>query len=321
MLELGQVKDLADWPKHRAKIETGISAILGSLPKEGPDLQLKVMDELSFPGYVRQRVNYFVDEWERVTAWQFLPEDAEDCPAVLCLHDRHPSGKDEPAGISGDPHLAFAQRLAELGYATFAPDCVTAGERVLSSRVPFDSSTWYEEHPRGSLLGKMLHDHMRALDALQECRQVDGERIGVVGHGLGGTNALLLAASDERVRVTAASCGFVPFEKDCNISRWFDDEGLVLAPKLKTAAEKKSFPFDWDDVMAMIAPNPTLLLTAQNDEAMPDARHCKAAVESASRIYSLLGSADAIKEIRHKEGHRMTFELFDAVSEWFDQWL
>lgn len=321
MLETGQVKDLADWPKHRAQIESAVNGVLGPLSREKPDLQVKVMDELSFPGFVRQRVNYFVDEWERVTAWQFLPEDAEDCPAILCLHDRHPDGKNEPAGISGDPHLAFAQRLAELGYATFAPDCVTAGERVLSSRVPYDSSTWYAEHPRGCLLGKILQDHMRALDALQETRQVDGERIGVVGHGFGGTNALLLAATDPRIRATAASCGFVPFEKDSNLRRWFDDDGLVLAPKLQSAAEKRAFPFEWDDLLAMIAPNPTLLLTAQNDEQLPEAKHCKKAVESARNVYSLLGSSEALKEIRHKEGHRMTFELFDSVVAWFDQWL
>lgn len=321
MLELEQVNDLAEWPKHRVKIESAIAALLGAFPKDVPDLQLKVVEELSFPGYVRQRVNYFVDEWERVTSWLFVPEESEECPAVLCLHDRTPHGKDEPAGVEGDPHLAFAQRLAELGYATLAPDAVTAGERVLSSRVPFDSSTWYEEHPRGALLGKMLHDHMRALDALQACRQVDGERVGVAGHGLGAANALLLAATDERVRATAASCGFVPFAKDRNVSRWFDDDGLVLVPKLKSAAAKKDFPFDWDDVLALIAPNPTLLLTALNDHVMPDSKHCKEAVEPAARIYALLGAGDALKEIRHKEGHRMTFELFDGVTEWFDQWL
>ena len=198
---------------------------------------------------------------------------------------------------------------------------MTAGERVLSSRVPFDSSTWYDEHPRGALLGKMLHDHMRALDAMQECRRIDGERLGVVGHGLGGANALLLAATDERVRVTVSSCGFVPFAKDGNLQRWYDDDGLVLAPKLKAAAAKQEYPFDWDDVLAMIAPNPTLVLTAENDEELPESKHCKAALDAAGKIYRRLGSKSALKQIRHKEGHRMTFELFDSVSTWFDRWL
>jgi pimeloyl-ACP methyl ester carboxylesterase len=162
---------------------------------------------------------------------------------------------------------------------------------------------------------------VRAIGALEECPGVDPDRIGVIGHGLGGTNALLLASADERIRAVVASCAFVPFAKDPKVGRWVDDDGLALAPKLKAAVAKDEYPFDWHHVLSMIAPNPTLILTAQNDEVLSGSKHCKESVITAAGVYELLGSADALNEYRHKEGHRMTFELVERAIAWFDQWL
>ena len=43
-------------------------------------------------------------------------------PAVLCLQQTTGVGKDEPAGIRGDPTLKYALELAERGFVTLAPD-------------------------------------------------------------------------------------------------------------------------------------------------------------------------------------------------------
>lgn len=322
MTTLGDVKEPADWPKTRKTIESLVQDVLGRIPRETTDPQPKVVDEREMLGFVRRRVNYFVDDWTRVTAWVFVPEDAEDCPAILCMHRATAMGKDEPAGLEGaDPLLAFAQHYAERGYVTIAPDCITCGERIYSRLEPFDTKSFYKEHPKMSAIGKMLWDHMRALDVVCDMKEVDPSRLGAIGHDMGAYNALFLAAFDDRVRSVVASCGITAFGADAQPERWAQESGLVLLPKMRPAIENRDFPFDWDEILALIAPNPTLLITALNDEILSNTSSVEDAVKRARAIYGLLGADGALSNFTHKEGHRMTPEALDAADTWFDRWL
>lgn len=53
----------------------------------------------------------------------------------------------------------------------------------------------------------------RALSFLEEQPQVDRERLGAYGHSMGGKLAVMLAASDARVKVVAPSCGGISDRK------------------------------------------------------------------------------------------------------------
>lgn len=318
MAELTKVKGLDTWLKTRKEIESAVTGVIGKIPKSAIDLQVKIVDEMEYPGYVRRRVNYFVDEWARVAAWMFLPEGSDECPAILCCHQQTHRGKDETAGIDGSPLLAFAQHYAELGYATLAPDCITAGERVSSGLEPFDTGSFYKDNPKMSAMGKMLADHKRAIDVLLDTTAVDEARIGVVGHGMGGYNALFLAAFDERIQACVSSCGFTMMSEDDEENRWCKDSGLVLLPKL---AKAKKRPFDWDDILALIAPSPTLLITALNDEQLPNTHSCDKALNNARAIYKLLGAEKALENFTHREGHGVSPEALVAADEWLDRWL
>lgn len=319
---LSEIKSIVEWPKMRPGIEKAVTASIGKPPKNRADLQLKIVDEFEGPGYTRRRVNYFVEEWERITAWLFVPDHKDDeTPGIVCCHDAVPYGKDGPAGLHGEPTLAFARHFAERGYITIAPDCLTAGERVLSGLEPLKTRNFYKDHPRASLLGKMLYDHMHGVDALCETKGVDPARIGVIGHGFGGFNALMLAAFDERIQSCVSSCGFTRFHDDDNPARWVDNDGFVCVPKLKHCLEKREFPWDWEHILALAAPNPTLILTALNDDQLANTKSCEAAVKSAGNVYSLLGSADALNQITHKEGRVLNQRLLDESDEWFERWL
>lgn len=300
-----------------------MGGLLGDLPKRRGELQVKMIDELPIGSYTRRRLNYFVDSWERVTAWQFIPNEGKDeLPAILCCHQQTPQGKDECAGIDGDPAMALAQRYAEMGYVTMACDCVAAGDRSPSNCEPYDTRNFYKDHPKMSALGKMLLDHMHAVDVLCESRRVDPARLGVVGHGLGGVNALMLAAFDERIQACVCSCAITRIAEDDDPRRWCRDEGLVLLPKLREYLEQdKELPFDWEHVLALAAPSPTLVLTALNDDELPNTRSCQKAVAAAAKVYKLLGAAGAIEHVAHREGRRITLELLEQADEWFERWL
>ncbi len=321
MIDLAKLTSLSDWPAIRTKIEQAVVSVLGPMPKEKVELQTKTIDEMQFSGFVRRRINYFVDEWERVGAWLFIPDRKEEMPGVLCCHDSSPQGKDEAGGLEGDPLLAFAQHYAELGYITLAPDSITTGDRISAGLAPLDTKAFYKDNPKWSAMGKMLFDHMCAIDALCEVKRVDSARLGVVGHGMGAQNALLLSAFDERVQTCVASCGFTRFANDKEPERWLLDDQFVSLPLLKEAVKSKTFPFDWEHVLALGAPSPTLIVTALNDERFTNAKSCEKAVQTAGGIYKLLGASPAVSHYTHNGGHHMTVDALQIADEWFERWL
>lgn len=322
MTTLSQPGSLEDWLKTRKAIEAAITGVIGKLPSARVDLQVKIIDEQDLFGIRRRRVNYFLDDWTRVTAWMFVPEDAMELPAIVCMHGMNAMGKDETAGLEGgDPKLAFARHFAERGYVTIAPDTIAAGERTYSKLDPFDTKAFYKEHPKLSAIGKMLYDHQRAIDVLADAKEVDSTRVGAIGHDLGGVNALFLAAFDERIGATVSSCGITALSEDEHPERWAAESGMVLMPKLRAAIESGEYPFDWDELLALIAPNPTLLITALNDAALSHTSSVQGLVDRANEVYALLGASRALEHMTHKKGHTMTQAGLDAADEWFDRWL
>lgn len=328
MVALGKMNDLAAWLSSRAGLEEAVKRTLVPHTTPSVDPQVTVVDEQTRPGYIRKRVNYFVSDWERVTAWLFEPDGATDTPAVLCCHHETPYAKDAAAGLEGDRSLALALHFVQRGYVTIAPDVITAGERVSSNRAPYDATTFYKEHKKTSLLGKMLADHKQALNVLEDTRSVDSERLGVVGHGLGGTSALLLTAFDERIQVCVASAAFTRFETDPAPERWWSAtpgfaglQGLKLAPLLEKRPANGKGSFDWEHVLALAAPNPTLIVAGEGDEILPHANSCAQAVEAVLPLYEMLNAGPALACHMHEEGRALPREALDLADQWVDRWL
>ncbi len=322
MVDLAKVRSMTQWRNSRPECESVIRSLLGEMPEQRADVQVKVVDEESFDaGYVRKRINCFVEDWERTAAWLFVPEDREDAPGIVCCHSAVPQGKKESSGIDGDPLLAFAQHYAERGYITIAPDCISMGERTGVGKRPFDMSVLYKEHPNLTPLGKMLWDHFHAIDALCETRGIDLARIGVIGHEMGGVNALMLTAFDERIQACVASNAFTRFADDDHPEHWIEDDPVALLPTLADAIEKKEFPFDWEHVLALAAPSPVMLLTGLNDPNLSNPKSCEKAVKKARKIYKLLGAPDALENVTHASGQGLSPELLAMADEWFERWL
>jgi len=321
-VELGKLKLPSAWPGLRATIEADMRAILGKLPEKRVEVQVKTVDEMDYPGYTRRRINYFVNDWERLSAWLFIPDGKDEEPGIVCLHQQNKSAKDECAGMEGDSRLAFAQYYAEKGYVTLAPDCPLTGERISSKMKPFDSKPYYKGDPKLSLAGKMLSDHIYAIDVFSDLKRVDTARIGVIGHGLGGFNALMLAAFDDRVRACVASCGFTRFATDKEPTRWTDDEvGLNLMPKLEPMIKENKYPLDWEHILALAAPTATLVLNSLTDTPLSNPKSCEKAVNDASKVYKILGAANAIEYYPHNDGFTVSNQARDLADDWFERWL
>ena len=321
MFDFSKMEGASGWATARGDIRKSLLAVLGKMPRERVALEFNTLDEEDGANYTRQRVSYFVDDWTRVSAWLFVPNNAEGAPGILCCHQESEFAKDECAGVKGNARLAFARHYAEMGFVTLAPDCITAGERVSSRLAPYDSKLFYKDNPRMSILGKMYLDHTYALEAFGEVRQADTERLGAAGHGLGATNALLLAALDTRVAACVASCGFTRFATDEEPERWLREEGLCLLPSLLDAVQTGQYPFDWEHILALAAPTPMLILNNIKDTPYSKPKSCGEAVEMARKVYKPLGASRALEYHEYKDGHKMTFDTLDLADDWFERWL
>lgn len=319
---LAGVRSAAEWAERRRRLRRRITRILGAFPRRKCPLEPRIHGEARLRPYRRLKVSYCVQSGERALAWLFLPPGPEaPRPAVLCLHQTVPQGKDEPAGITGKRSLALAAHYARLGYVTLAPDSITAGERVYPGSEPYETAPFYERNPRWSAMGKMVWDHMRALDYLCSLDAVDPRRIGCIGHSLGGYNALFLAAYDERVAACIASCAFTPFRADDNPMRWARETWFCHMPRLRPYIERRRFPFDFEHVFALIAPRPLLVLTGLRDSIFGNTERCADSMAAAAKVYSLLGARNRIAHFVHPHGHHITRPGLARADAFFSRWL
>ncbi len=321
MVDLNKTASLTGWPNTRKEIEELFAGAL-HIPKYEPvDLQIRVQEENDVRGVTRRQIVFFLTEVELASAWLLIPEGREEVPGILCCHHETPAGKDEAAGLEDNPRLAFAQHYADMGYATLAIDVPTVGRRAYAKREPYDTQPFYKDNKNASFAGKMLADHSRVLDIFAETKRVDATRIGVVGHGLGGLNALLLAAYDNRVQACVASCGFTRFATDKHAGRWPTHEQMVLMPDIVNRVPTGDFPFDWEHILALAAPTPVQVITSISNAVHDNPKSCQKAVNLAAKVYKLLGAPSALDHFTHYDGHTIAPETLEVADEWFERWL
>lgn len=281
-----------DWPPKRRDITERLEMMLGAAPAVCPPLATEIHSDEDGGEYRRQKISYQLEPGERCRAWLLLPKpEAYRRPALLCCHQTVPEGKDEPAGLAGRPSMHYAVELVRQGYVCLVPDSITAGERVYPGADPFETAPFYQLHPEWSALGKMLWDHQRALDVLGSLDHVDPDRIGVIGHSLGGENAMMLGAFDHRVKVTVASCAYVPFAVDPEPSRWCRDHWFVYMPGLRSYIDRGLHPpFLWVEVLGLIAPRALCYSYAAQDSIFPNSWAVAEDMRQLGRLYDLLGA-------------------------------
>src|ERR1043166_2017208 len=189
------IKNAKDWAKRREHIVQNMEQVMGPLPdrKTRVDPAVKVLEEKQEDGYLRRKITFAVARDERVTAYLLTPTAPRrgKLPAVLCLHQTNGKvGGKGPAGPGDWPGRFYGVPLVQRGYVTLAPDYPSFGEYDFDfKKSPFQS---------GSM--KAIWNNLIAVDVLVALPEVDAGRVGVIGHSLGGHNAMFTAVFDPRLR-------------------------------------------------------------------------------------------------------------------------
>jgi putative membrane-bound dehydrogenase-like protein len=267
---------------------------MGPLPDrlKLPALDVKVTGETKGDGFTRVTLTFVAEGTDRVPADLYLPAAAKGkrLPAVLALHQTSPLGKRDLAGEGTNPNTGYAPELARHGYIVLCPDYPSFGDY----RYNFDK----DDYASGSMKG--VFNHMRAVDLLLVRDDVDADSIAVIGHSLGGHNALFLAAFDERIKAVVTSCGWTPFGDyyDGKIAGWTSDRYM---PRLRDVyhLDPKQVPFDFPEVVAAIAPRWLFSSSPVRDDNFAVAGVRKAAA-AAQPVFDLLGASERL-QVRHPE--------------------
>jgi len=279
--KMSKVKSIEDWARRREHIRANLEAVMGPLP--GPMWrvvpEVKLIEEVRVGALTRRKILYRSDAEHWVPAYVLLPQlkPGAKRPAVLCLHQTTPFGKDETAGVRGNADLRYALELAQMGFVTMAPDYPSFGEH----KFDFDGKHGYVS---GSI--KAVWDNMRAIDVLETLPEVDAARIGCIGHSLGGHNGMFTAVFEPRIRALVSSCGFSSMRRD-DLPSW---TGKVYMPRIKSEFDNdiRKLPFDFHEIVASFAPRAFLACAADKDNDF-DVRGVREVMEAAKAVYRLHG--------------------------------
>lgn len=252
---------IEDTSTRRTGILARMQEVMGKLPDgDKVPLDVQIIEEAETPRYIRKKLTYQAEKGDRVPAYLLIPKGKAAgvrLPAMLCLHQTVKIGKGEPVGLGGKVNLRYAQELAERGYVCLAPDYPSFGDYAYD----FAKSP----HASGSI--KAIWNNMRGVDFLQSVPEVDPDRIGCIGHSLGGHNSLFTAAFDDRLKAAITSCGFTSFAKyyGGNLKGWTSDRYM---PRIASVYQMKPerMPFDFTDVLAAIAPRAVFVSAPVKDD-------------------------------------------------------
>jgi dienelactone hydrolase len=306
------VRNKNDWEIKRTQILEGMQAAMGSLPEKNglPGFNVIYLDTLTRFKHTRYTILFEVAENEKLYAYLYIPVDQkanEKFPAMIALHGTGEQGKNF---LDGETYnRGFARELADRGYVVIAPDYPSMGDSK-------DYDFKKDRYESGTMKG--IFNHIRCVDLLETFSFVDSECIGVIGHSLGGHNAMFLGAFDQRLKVIVASCGWTLMdyydagEKSTKYyghryAGWAQERYMPLL-RTKYNLEVEKFPFDMDEVIAAIAPRPFFSNSPVNDSNF-SVKGVKEGIKNISKVYSFFKSKEDLKAVYPVTGHDFPMEV------------
>lgn len=272
---------LAEWEKKRLQILERVQRVMGPLPAGVRDAVpvIEVDGETQRDNIMFRLIRYRTIDGDWVPAWLLLPvKRVGKVAAVLCLHQTTNIGKGEPAGQGGLPNLHYALELAQRGYITLSPDYPTFGHYS-------DCNAYQLGYVSTTMKG--IVNHMQAVTLLGSLPEVDRDRIGCIGHSLGGHNTLFLGLFDTRVQAMATSCGFCSFAKyyHGDLTGWSSSRYM---PRIASMYERKPtlMPFEFHEVLGALAPR-AVFINAPTRDGNFQVAGVHDCVRSAKLVYDL----------------------------------
>ena len=309
-------------------LRENIIACLGRFPQKAA-LDFTVDAVQAEDGYVKQTVSYNVEPGERVNAYLLIPNGAVargGNPGILAVHQHAGQWHIGKSEVTGDVWeieegmYAYGRDLVQRGYVVLCPDVLSFEERIPEAfrdgkrggGEAYERFAFTKRVQEGSCLqAKCLHDLSAALDALCALDFVDAERIGAIGHSMGGQSTLWITWYDARIKAGVSSCGFG------NVQTIFRDHVnhnySLYVPGMANLC-------DMEGVLCGIAPRAFAMTAGIQDDIFPIDGVRGIAAEAEKR-YAELGAADRFVADMFDDGHCFAQQQKDRLYPWLDRML
>ena len=211
------IRTREEWERYRDPRMQALAASLGEFPPRAP-LGMRVTQEYAGRGYRRQNLVYTSRPGLWVTANLYLPErPAARMPAIVIVHSHHSSKSQSEVQDMG---ILWARA----GCAVLAMDQIGHGERL--QNYPWNREHYHSRYMMGmqlytageSLIKWMVWDIVRGIDLLLERKDIDPDRIIMLGAVAGGGEPAAVAAALDRRIAAVAPFNFV--RTGPNLSDW-----------------------------------------------------------------------------------------------------
>ncbi|MFC1537711.1 SUMF1/EgtB/PvdO family nonheme iron enzyme [Gemmatimonadota bacterium] len=305
----GKINTAEQWLDRSEQLKTKWSKILGEMPQMPGGVNVKHIKTYEHEGYTGKMMYLQTepDSWEKI--FLMIPRKPLKNPAPVVIVPYYDI--DTPAGENMGGRVArpysvrsFAYMMVQRGYIACAVRWFGEsygegyGEAVANLKL---------RHPGLSGLGKWVWDSQRLVDYLCTLPEIDREKIGIIGHSLGGKMAFYAAAFDPRIRVCAGSDFGMGLTFSNYDNYWYFDETI-------RGMEKHT---DHHELLGLIAPRAFLLIGGDN----ADNDNSWYYINSAREVYNLFGKPENIGYFNHRSGHTPTPEAVRLALDWLIRYL
>lgn len=297
------------------KLRKRLILAMGGLPEGKVSLNPQVLSVEERDGYRMEKVVFRAEKEMDVPAYLLIPHGTKEDRsnrAVIAFHG-HGRGKSDVVGIALEEddeeriersNYAYAHLLAQRGYVVLAPDQRCFGEREFGGCQKAQMNALLLGR---TLIGMRVWDAIRCVDYLETRKEVNPERIGVLGVSGGGTTSLFTSAIERRIKVTVVSGYFCTFKDSI-----FDLRHCACnyIPGIVKIAEEA-------DIGGLIAPRPLFIENGVDDPIFP-ACGVERAYRALRRIYKVAGAGEALGKESFDGGHQFYGR---RAFDWLDKWL
>jgi hypothetical protein len=308
------VRSGADWVRRRAEIKNRWMRALGEGPPLLEKARMETITETEETLYTRRRVRVEIARDRFEEGWLLIPKSGGTHPAVLV-----PFYEPETSiGLGDKEHRDYARRLAERGFVALA-----IGSPGGDARKPDPRKEGWQP------LSFLAYVSANCANALCNLPEVDGGRIGIVGHSYGGKWAMFSACLNEQFVCAAWSDPGIGFDDTRPSINYWEPwylgraEGTQRPPGIPSPSNPATGPYkalreegcDLHELQALMAPRPFFVSGGSED---PPARW--KLLTHVRDVYALLGFRDRVG-MHNRPAHPPTEEAMEKVCDFFEHFL
>jgi pimeloyl-ACP methyl ester carboxylesterase len=241
------------WKINAAKIRAKWDTLLKEPRFPGAKLTSRVIRDISQRNFLGQMFELEMEPgvWEKIYVLRPSNDSRGPRPVIIVpFYDVDTPAAADLGGRSYAPDrgtTAFAYTAAQRGYIAVAVRWFGESYGESSSEAV---ANLVLRNPGATGLGKWVADARRVVDFIETLPDADANRIGIIGHSLGGKMALYAAAFEPRIHATVSSELGVGFKFSNYEDYWYLGDKILTAP----------VGTDQHELIALIAPRPFLLI-------------------------------------------------------------